>query len=248
MPKRKNNNKKNPNAHAPIRKQLVLFTHPGGSSPVHGNKIVRERFRIFTQASASSTTGGTFILSQQDVRITTFGARAIAMADLFQYWRCVDFRFSGRTHPGNSTASIPTPGNVTWMVAVAFTPVSAYTAPTTMPQLVDFPYMHYMNDHPPGVLNMHVPRNQLLGNMPYEWLKTTTTAVNDEDYVQFSVNVGSLPFFSYTNGGGMDIVWDLELEFRGDIDPGLLPKDKLYGLRKLDLLTPPEFLDFAEHK
>jgi hypothetical protein len=207
------------------------FTHPGLSAPINSaNRIVTDKFRAYSTSSASSVTGGTFVLNRYDYNIANMGTRAVAMGDLFAFYRVVDFKFTGRAHPGGNAVYFM-PGNCTWMVGMVFAPVSSYTAPTAMTQMADFPHMHWMQDSPPSKLLLHCGKKEFLNSMPYEWLKTQTTGVNDEDYTQFSLCVASQPQTTNTISSYLDIVAELTIEFRGDMDPAINPKDKLYQLR-----------------
>lgn len=200
------------------------LSHPGRSlgGVTNSDRIVPLHVRFNISSSASSLTGGTVVVNQTDFEIANFGARAVSLADNFTFFRIVKFRFTGRAHPGASTT--PFLGYISWYCAVAFAPKSGYTAPTTIPQMLDFPHLSWTQDFSPNRISINIGRSELLGAMPYEWLKTTHTGVNDEDYVQLSFVTMSQPYQTLTLAGLLEGVCDLDLEFRGDVDPALNPR------------------------
>jgi len=111
------------------------------------------------------------------------------------------------------------------MFSVVFAPSTTFTLPTSLANQADFPLTKFTQGSPGAVVNTHVSRSTLLSSMPYEWLKTTSTGVNDEDYIQLCYFVSSVPFVSQTVSGVCDTLIDLDIEFRGDIDPALNPKN-----------------------
>lgn len=218
-----------------IKSKSTIFTHPGGGTTTQGNKITKAHFRIAQTIVQSSVNATINIPNGIDVTIPTIGARGSAMGDLFQYYRIVGIRIKFRLLPAyltSATVNMLLPGNCIWYYAICLEPASAITKPTTRANFIDFPFLTWGSDGSPNTMELKIGRKQLLASMPYEWLKCSATGVNDEDYVQMSFWSASQPFQSTTTASGLESTVDLEVEFRGDIDPAANPSDRMYSLHK----------------
>jgi len=228
---RKKSKQKNKNTVAP-RVLHLSFTHPGGSSAIGGNRISKASFRIFGTQRVASTTAATVVIGAPvNVQIANMGARGVALGDLFSFWRLVDFNINLKFHPGYSS-SVPQIGNVTWFFYVVFAPATGFTNPTTVTELIDLPHLKWEHDDPSKGMHCRIGRSELLSSMPYEWLKTTATGVNDEDYIQMCFFISSSTYATSTGAGACEHVIDYTCEFRGTIDPADNPLSRNYSIRK----------------
>jgi len=209
-----------------------LFTHPGGGSTSAANKITSVFFRVLGTAYVASGTAATTIINTPvNAQVSGMGARGVALGDLFAFYRIVGFKATLRFHPGYSN-SVPQIGNVSYYMGLTFEPSTGFTAPANISQLIDFPFFKWIQDDPSKEIVIKIGRKQLLSSMPYDWLKTTTTGVNDEDYIQFSWFIASNTYAASTGVGSVECIYEYHVEFRGDIDPALNPKEWNYLLSK----------------
>jgi len=232
-PKRvRNEMKKKKNATTPTKNILRTFEHPDGASPITGNHIVRDHFKT-ASTKTSSTTAATFSLFQDEIQVSFLGLRGVAMGDLFLYYRVVGLRITVVPHGMVITGGNLVTQGCDWVICCAFTPKDAFTAPTTnFTNMIDFPHFRLFLDYPVKPFEFYIGREELLSSMPYEWLKTTSTGVTeDENYKQLTIMTASLPLFNSTSSGtpsSIHLIYDFEVEFRGDVSPALIPFKRLH--------------------
>jgi len=179
--------------------------------------------RIFNQHTGGSTSN-LFTGFETDYSIAGFNSgRATAFADLFSFYRIVGLRYKAKMSTALLTSSSLTLiGQNNWFVAFPLLPKSTFTAPTTVGQFVDFPYLHWDNDQ--GTIKFAISRKELLSGMPYKWLKTTTTgSIPDDEYIQMCHEVCNTTISAVTASSILTEVVDLDLEFAGAMDPALNP-------------------------
>jgi len=170
-------------------------------------RIVKESFRLFS-TGASSTAADTVIISETDYNPTNFGGRGIAFADLYQFYRIVEFQAVMHFHPGiNTTATtvLNYSGMTLWGMGVFYAPKSTYTAPTTSTEFVDLPHVVIGSDSG-GTLTCRLNRNDLLKHMPQKWCRTASTGVDDTLYTQFCFLVYNRTTYAMAGGANARIV------------------------------------------
>lgn len=222
--RKKNNNKK---------------SQPKGSGSTFINQTVKERGRLATTVAISAT-ANTYVLNEIGLSLNNFGSRATVLQDVFSEWKINSLTInmaSAASVVNTATQAVSYYGNA--LGGVYFTPLvpSEYTAPTTFAQTVDFPNFAWGTSA--NRIHLHVNRSSITTLTP--WLLTNVTGTTDS----FPSVSGSLGFWTLSGGtssiaGSFTIVVDYVLEFKGPVDPAVLPMVRSRILR----LVKPKALSF----
>jgi len=241
MPRKRNGRKSNKGANRRTRGGGRGDTlGPASFGRDRSTKITKVTFRLAAASFTSSTTGGTVTVTETQIYPANFGARGLALSDLFQYYRIVGIRITGLAHPGFISVGTAA-GNTSWYLGVNLAPISTYTAPTTVSNFIDTPHMCIMQDFSPNRLMLTMNRRDLMRNMPQKWLKTVATGVNDEEYIQGAFTVLSVPNGTLTISSVLELTLEFDVEFAGPIDPALIPGSPSFvgnDVRKVQYLRP----------
>jgi hypothetical protein len=189
------------------------------------DQTFKTTFRLAPAAFISDTSAGTVTTTETSMVPSGFGARGVAFADLFQYYRIVGMRINGQAHMG-ANATYQMQGNCSWYLGVNLAPLSTYSAPTSVANFIDSPHIAWTQDFNPNSISLAMSRQQLLRQLPLKWLKTASTGVNDEELIQGTFTVISVPKLAVTIASILEIIVEYDVEFSGPIDPALIPQSQ----------------------
>lgn len=193
---------------------------------IEKGKVVRIPFRTRTAYNISKT-GNTATISELEILPANLGARVVAMAACFEYYRIVKLRvkqFPSCNAPVHYDSNIlnVTLGVIGLVHANAFEPSDATRTgtPTGLEGLMNAPAADMSNAR--GVVKYSVPRSTLL-SQPLKWWNTTSTGSPTETLVQ-----GLMWAYSYNEednsqatSPALNILISGEIEFKGMILPTL---------------------------
>jgi hypothetical protein len=130
---------------------------------------------------------------------------------------------------------------------VAFIPIGAamYSAPTSLPQFVDFPNYTFGGSNPSHI-DLNVDRKGLttFSSNDNQWLVTDTTGVTDTLFYSAGTVHSALQTFGTDITSSTRVLLEGLAEFRAPLDPSL----SLYRMREIPVLLEPSKEDVKEVK
>jgi len=158
--------------------------------------------------------GTTFTIAESNLIIANLGARVIAIADCYQYWRMIKLKIHQILLPSTS---------FTWH-GLGFIPVSQadFTAATAFNTMVDFP--HFVQHTQQNDCVITVDRNGLLGSIPEKWLETNQNEANV--YSSAGTITSAIQSSNTDTTSSIRFYIEFELQFKTPIDPALNPMIK----------------------
>jgi hypothetical protein len=209
MPKKNNNKKNNKNKNNSVqpyvRTDLAVF-------------------RTFNVVSAS-TSATTITVTRFDLAPPNMGTRAVMYADLFQLYRVVGLTIHLDCTSGLLGSLNPLGvGNVLYMVAIVYKPVSTFTAPGTVAEFVDLPHSAWNHDFSYNRVTIRVGKKDLLSASPAKWYQTSSNGASDIlEQVQLSVALLTRTRQSSIVAAELSYQMQIHVEFKGPIDPADIP-------------------------
>lgn len=253
MPKRKKS-KKNTKVNFNITSNPRVQPKPYASlhfnsGDINVSNVDMRPVTISVRVSGSHTGGATanaLTFVETDYSIANLGSRAVAFGDLFSFYRIVGIHYKGSMSSSMNTTQNQYNNNV-WYVAFPLLPKSTFTAPTTIAQFCDFPYLVWDTDL--HSIKKSIGRKALLESMPYKWLKTTQTgSIPDDEYIQFCHEICNLSLLTSTTASQLMEIFEIEIEFSGAMDPALnplLPSFMKPRASSIEILDEGKEIDFS---
>lgn len=155
--------------------------------------------------------GTAFVPIEENLVISNLGARIIAIADCYQYWRMIKLRAKQILLPSTS---------FTWH-ALGFIPISNadFTAAAAFNTMVDFP--HFTQGTQQNTCTINVNKEGLLGSIPEKWLETN---INEAAVYSSAGTLTMAIQSSNTDATSSTRCYiEFELQFKTPIDPALNP-------------------------
>lgn len=202
----------------------------GGSSG-KSSGVTRQSFRFYTTVGKVNT-ANTVVISEIPMTLAQFGSRAISFADMFAEWRMLGLRATGIATTDvqtTATQAVSFYGSEQHGVCYSQLTLAEYTAPSTMPHLVDFPNFSWAPSWKPVHLTLR--SRDLVMDSPFKWLLTNTTGTTESSLT----SGGTLTIFTLSGPAGNTItvfsrfVVEVDVEFKGPLDTAMLPLFKRSG-------------------
>jgi hypothetical protein len=194
-----------------------------------------------------SATSNTQTITETNLILSSFGDRMQSASRMWMYWRPIKLRLKQILQVGVNSSTITLAES--YVHALAFNPLTSTntTAPTDIEAISDYPEFSHMNGKYPIVLR--VARNGLIGSQPVKWLQTNNVADADEQ------SAGTITSVSITGGASdsslvarLRLLIEYEMEFKGPVDPDVIPLDLRILREKQELQKLLELKHRVEEK